>query len=83
MVEIIGNNIGTLLNSRMSRAADPDVQRKKDEEALEKHIPRNRLSGLIRGSYGINLREVVIVKEVFELDRCDDVIITRRADGVS
>jgi len=78
MVEIIGNNIMTILNARKSKAEDPDAQFDRDLAELGKHFANNRLTGLMKGSYSIQLREAAIIKEVFDLSSIDEVIITKK-----
>jgi plasmid maintenance system antidote protein VapI len=61
----IGNNIGLLIDKKA--LAKNDLESKaQTKEDLHKIIPKNRLSGLINGSYMLSLREAVIIARYFE-----------------
>lgn len=81
IVNIIGNNIAQILNQRAAEAEDPDSYRKEKVDLLEKQSGRNRISGLLKGTYSLNLIEAIMVKEIFELENIDEVIIYQVKDA--
>lgn len=77
MLDVIGNNLATIINARAKKAQDFESQRAADHAELAKFFPKHRLTGLIKGTYGINLREAAIAKRILEVDSIDDVIIIK------
>ena len=74
MIEITGNNIAQILNEKAAKAKDPEAYRKEKLRLLEVRGNKNRISGLLKGTYQINLREALEVMEIFELTDIKDVV---------
>jgi len=70
--QLIGNNIQLILDAKSVQAKNPSI---KDDlvKELQKYIPRNRLSGLIRNTYKISVDELVIVCKILDV-KADDVL---------
>lgn len=80
MVEIIGNNIAQILAERSAAAKDPEAFRKEKLELLEEGGKKNRFTGLLKGTYQISLREAIEVKEIFDLESIDEVVVYRKVE---
>jgi len=72
---VVGNRIGELINKKIAGSSDPDEKRKEVLASLEKLIPKNRLTGLIKGTFKMHLDEAFYLKKVLECSTVEEVLV--------
>jgi hypothetical protein len=77
-INIVGNRIAELLNNQAAKEENPEKYRKAKLELLHSGGGKNRISGLLKGTFQISLREAIIAKEVFDCLSIDEIIIYKK-----